>query len=239
MRMSSSDQRGFTLVELLIAMVVGTVVMTAALTMLVSANRAQKDVEDRVEAVQRGRALVEEMARPLRAMSCPLTTTFAVTAASSDSITFFADADADQDFDPIQYRMSAVMTNGRLSGARLERWDGVAVPAPPATITAPATTTRTLATNLSPALSDTGAELPLLNYGYYTTRNSETMADVPAGTVPANFINRLVRFDVRFSAQPIAVRGSTRRDVSSQQETSIYARNVSREATTPSFECTG
>jgi prepilin-type N-terminal cleavage/methylation domain-containing protein len=68
-------ERGFTLVELLIALSVGSVVLLATFSMLdgsvVLTGRTQK----RVDATERGRLAMELVTRELRSQVCPSTTT--------------------------------------------------------------------------------------------------------------------------------------------------------------------
>lgn len=64
------DERGFTLVELVVTMAIGTVVMLAAGSLLDASTRASADVEDRAEAIDRGRRAMEDIVSRLRAQSC-------------------------------------------------------------------------------------------------------------------------------------------------------------------------
>ena len=66
-----SDERGTTLVELLVAMAVGMVVLFAIFTTVEVARRSQATTSARVEALQRGRAGMEQTTRLLRSAACP------------------------------------------------------------------------------------------------------------------------------------------------------------------------
>ena len=66
-----TDERGTTLVELLVAMAVGMVVLFAIFTTVEVARRSQATTSARVEALQRGRVGMEQVTRLLRSAACP------------------------------------------------------------------------------------------------------------------------------------------------------------------------
>lgn len=103
------SERGFTLIELLVAMLVGVLVITAAFTILDVSTTASKQVVDRVDATQRGRNGMDQVVQQLRAVACPpVGGESSVVAAGPSSITFYADLDGDEDFNPVQRRIRAV-----------------------------------------------------------------------------------------------------------------------------------
>jgi prepilin-type N-terminal cleavage/methylation domain-containing protein len=88
-----SDQHGFTIVELLAAMVIGIIVLLAAFTVLDTAGQNQVKVANRAEAAQRGRQAMENMTQQLRSMVCLSASTpaRAVVDGTADQVTFYAD----------------------------------------------------------------------------------------------------------------------------------------------------
>jgi prepilin-type N-terminal cleavage/methylation domain-containing protein len=72
-----SDEAGFTLIEMLTAMTVGLVVVAAALVLVSHASRLTTTTQNRVDALQRGRAGLEAMVTELRSGVCvsPMPTT--------------------------------------------------------------------------------------------------------------------------------------------------------------------
>jgi type II secretory pathway pseudopilin PulG len=68
-----ADEAGFTIVELLTAMVVGLIVLGAAFVLVGRATALQSRTQDRVDAHQRGRAALETMVSELRSGTCALT----------------------------------------------------------------------------------------------------------------------------------------------------------------------
>jgi prepilin-type N-terminal cleavage/methylation domain-containing protein len=72
------SERGFTLVELLIALSVGSVVMLATFSMLDGSVVLTGKTQKRVDATQRGRLAMELITRQLRSQVCPNATTPAI-----------------------------------------------------------------------------------------------------------------------------------------------------------------
>jgi len=73
MRARLADERGFTIVEVLTAMVVGLVVLGAAFVLVGRASDLQAKTQNRVDAHQRGRAALEAMVTELRSGTCAMT----------------------------------------------------------------------------------------------------------------------------------------------------------------------
>lgn len=72
MRRALRDERGITLIEVLVTASIGMVVLVAAMTFLVTAQGSTQRISARVEATQLARTQVEQMTQQLRAMVCPL-----------------------------------------------------------------------------------------------------------------------------------------------------------------------
>lgn len=89
LRQLNSDESGFTLTELLTAMVIGLVVLMAAFMLLDRTVASTARVSDRQEAVQRGRLTMELMTRQLRSQVC-LADDTPILAGDDNSVTFYA-----------------------------------------------------------------------------------------------------------------------------------------------------
>ena len=89
LRQLNSDESGFTLPELLTAMVIGLVVLMAAFMLLDRTVASTARVSDRQEAVQRGRLTMELMTRQLRSQVC-LADDTPILAGDDNSVTFYA-----------------------------------------------------------------------------------------------------------------------------------------------------
>jgi prepilin-type N-terminal cleavage/methylation domain-containing protein len=85
-----SDERGFSLIELLVAMVIGMIVLLAAFMVLDRTISASGQVADRSEALQRGRQAMELISRQLRSQVC-VGTTKPIISGTDTSISFYAD----------------------------------------------------------------------------------------------------------------------------------------------------
>jgi prepilin-type N-terminal cleavage/methylation domain-containing protein len=85
-----SDERGFSLPELLMAMFVGMVVLMAAFMLLDRTISASGQVADRTEALQRGRLSMDLITRQLRSQVC-VGVTPPIVSGTDDSVSFYAD----------------------------------------------------------------------------------------------------------------------------------------------------
>ena len=86
-----ADQRGMTLIELLVAMSVGTVVLLAAFMLIDRSFSASGQIADRTDALQRGRQAMLLMSRQLRSQVCVGTVTNPMVAAEDNTVTFYSD----------------------------------------------------------------------------------------------------------------------------------------------------
>jgi prepilin-type N-terminal cleavage/methylation domain-containing protein len=94
------DDAGFTLTEVLLALVIGSIIVTASFTLLDVVMRRAGEVDQRVDTAQRGRMLMDIMTRQLRSQICqtadvpPIKLTTSGTAANGSyqqTVTFYTD----------------------------------------------------------------------------------------------------------------------------------------------------
>ena len=90
-RLRLSDERGFTLPELLVAMSVGMIVLLAAFMVLDRSFTASGEIADRSDALQRGRQALDTMTRQLRSQVCLGKTNNPIISGTGTSVTFYAD----------------------------------------------------------------------------------------------------------------------------------------------------
>jgi Tfp pilus assembly protein PilW len=83
-----SNSRGFTLMELVVAMALGMIVILAAFTVIDRTFLTNKAISDREDALQRGRLTLEQMTRQIRSMTCAGQAT-PVTVGKDDSMSFY------------------------------------------------------------------------------------------------------------------------------------------------------
>jgi prepilin-type N-terminal cleavage/methylation domain-containing protein len=85
------DERGFTLIELVMASSVGLVILGSATLITTGAARHNGEVANRTDATQRGRLAMERMERLLRSQVCTTASAFPVASARATDVTFYAD----------------------------------------------------------------------------------------------------------------------------------------------------
>jgi type II secretory pathway pseudopilin PulG len=93
------EEGGFTLVELLTATVIGTVILLVSFSMLDTTIRSFGSSEARTDVAQRGRLALDNVTQRLRSPVCIEPSTSAVLSATPTSISFWSDLTG-SDFDP-------------------------------------------------------------------------------------------------------------------------------------------
>jgi prepilin-type N-terminal cleavage/methylation domain-containing protein len=88
-RRSLAAEGGFTLPELMISIVVGTLVIIAAYGLLDASRSGALKVTDRVDATQRGRLAMDEIVRELRSQVCLDPAAGAIADGRDNSVTFY------------------------------------------------------------------------------------------------------------------------------------------------------
>jgi prepilin-type N-terminal cleavage/methylation domain-containing protein len=86
-----SDQRGFTVVELLVATTIGVGVLLGAFALSSSFQHAQTKVSDRSDAIARGRTAMEQIVQQLRSQVCLGPGYPAITYGDGSRVVFYAD----------------------------------------------------------------------------------------------------------------------------------------------------
>ena len=90
-RLRLRDQRGFTLVELLVSMTIGVAVLLATFAIFDSALLAQGRVDDRTDSIARGRTAMEQTVQQLRSQVCLGPSLPAIEYGDDDEVRFYAD----------------------------------------------------------------------------------------------------------------------------------------------------
>jgi Prokaryotic N-terminal methylation motif len=190
-------ERGFTLMEMVVACAVGMIILLALLNLLDSAQTASSRTVARVDGTQRGRVAMEQVTQRLRSQIClgsalPLITTDAASPSDANSITFYSDLGNGSDFLPEKRRIY-------VSGTDLKERIIAGTGLPPNTVFTAAPRDRTIAQNVKPVVQN-GVNLPY--FRYYAFDN----ATVPQPTVelkppltaadPKNIVQVVVAFRV-------------------------------------------
>lgn len=101
------NQRGFTLLEMLVSSAVFVIVLFAVYLMLMTSQITYARGENKVEIQQNARVAMQRMAREIRMSGYDPSnaSTTAIQAANANSITFIADLDGDDISDQVTYRL--------------------------------------------------------------------------------------------------------------------------------------
>lgn len=229
------DESGFTLIELLVSMLIGIIVVIAALNLMDVGARSSTRTVTRVDVTQRGRTVLAEVQRRLRSQVCLDPDTPPITSGDNNTVKYYSDTDGDAYFAPQWHWLwfDSTWKGGR--GAIREsvyRADQTATTGPPFTFTS-APTTRVLAEDV--------ALQPNTNFlRYYAYNATDTALSTPLDTnitgdvLPVNSMAKVVRIDVSFRMLPSRTNDSSGAPTGNQTDalrdgdfdTSVYARNT-------------
>lgn len=198
------DENGFTLVELLVASMLGIVVLLAAFSLIDAAVRGQRTTENRLDATTNGRNAMEQITRQLRAQMCFGRTAPPVISATGTRVEFYASVAPTpataSDRQTVQKRTLTYVPDGTTGrGSIVETVvDGNAT-APPFTqfgLTAPRT--RTIVANVAPPAGAGGA---LFRFWRYDPNAAPAMLALTT-PVAANQLQLIVQIETAFDAYP-------------------------------------
>jgi prepilin-type N-terminal cleavage/methylation domain-containing protein len=154
-------ERGFTLIEMLVASLVGVIVLLSLLNLLDASETASSRVTARVDGTQRGRVAMEQVTQRLRSQIClgaavPLIIGDAASPTDADSVTFYSDLGNGSDFLPEKRR---IYVSGNDLHERVIAGTGL----PPNTTFTATPRDRVILENIKPALQG-GTNLPYFRY---------------------------------------------------------------------------
>jgi prepilin-type N-terminal cleavage/methylation domain-containing protein len=211
------DERGFSLVELLVSLLIGTIVILAAWNILDATSSLGKRTQDRVDAAQRGRLAMDVIGSELRSQVClPGAIPPVVSGATSTDFTFYSNL-GDQDSPPQKRRFYL------LNGAIMEQsWQGTFAGSG-VTLTVNWAATPTTRTLIAP-VGQVGATPFFRFWGF--DANLPATINQPLDALPLSTTDagRVVQVDVSFAARPTGATASSKRDTIFQQ--SIYFRTA-------------
>jgi prepilin-type N-terminal cleavage/methylation domain-containing protein len=190
------DERGFTLVELLMTTVIGTIVLLAAFGIFDAALHAQTRVDDRSDSVARGRNAMEQVVQQLRSQVCLGPGYPAVAYGDGSHVTFYADL-ADTTFVPQKRDLT-------FAGGTLTERDYTGTPQagpPPYSFSGTPSRTRVIARNLANQKQG-AATVPFFTYYSFNAANPVRPANLLAVPLSAADMARVVQVTVAFAALP-------------------------------------
>jgi hypothetical protein len=193
LRQRLAGESGFTVMELLVASMLGMVVILAAAALMDGAQGHTTRIEGRVEGTQRGRVAMEQITQRLRSQVCVGTATPMIEA-TSNSVTFYADF-GDEAFTPEKRRL--YVSSGAL---REQVWNGSGTP-PNVTFPSLPDRSRVIATGIDQAKYETGTPLPFFSYYAYDGTNPREPRELLPSPVSETDRARLVRVVAAFRAR--------------------------------------
>jgi type II secretory pathway pseudopilin PulG len=191
------DESGQTLVELMIATVIGLIVVFAAFLMLENSMRQNTNISMREEATQKGRLAMELITRELRSQVCIGSATPAIVPGSNDTSITFTD-DLSGNVNPPMKRTltyvpaptgSPANTPGKITETRIQ---GAGFP-PNTTFNGPATTV-TVVTNVLPIQS-----VPVFQYYQFDTTTGGVGLFPTPMAIPLDAVRAAQAVDVKVS----------------------------------------
>ena len=202
------DESGFSLTELLTAMVIGSVVLAALLTLMTTGFTKSAEVTDRADAAQSGRSALDRMVTLFDSSICldPISSVAAippligsssnrtVTGSGDSYAAFYADLDGVSD-QPDKYTLTFDAATKTLTEQRYDSSGAL----PNITIAPSPTQTRVLANNVVQARSSSGVQLPVFRYFKYGAAGSIDMTAPPLATpIAQTDANTAVRVLITF-----------------------------------------
>jgi type II secretory pathway pseudopilin PulG len=195
-----NEESGFTLVELLVASMLGTLILWSAFALIDAGFRGQRTVENRLDAAATGRAAMEQVTRQLRAQVCLGTGVAPVLRAEDNLVEFYASvappAATPSARQAIQRRTIEYVPNGA-TGRGLIRETVVTGAGTPPNVTFTATPqVRTIVDNIAPV-----SGVPFFRYYRYDPVNSPEVLPIATPAVDADR-RVLVQVQTAFEAFP-------------------------------------
>jgi prepilin-type N-terminal cleavage/methylation domain-containing protein len=217
---------GFTLVELLAAMVIGLIVIFAGFNLIDTSVRVNASVAGRTDASQRGRLAMDDITRSLRSQVCANGVT-PITSATPTSVTFTADlsnGSRPPDRRTLTYSPSAdTVTQTVTPGSGTE----------PNVVFTGTTTSRVLLTDADPDPSVAGGAV--FQYFAVTPGTGGSQFTALGATVATADLPRIARIDIGLSVRP--ARSSTGDKRSVLFDDSVIVRSVNPDSASPVATC--
>jgi Tfp pilus assembly protein PilW len=195
-----NDESGFTLVELLVASMVGTLILWSAFALVDAGFRGQRTVENRLDAASSGRAAMEQVTRQLRSQICLGTGTPPVVRAEDNLVEFYASVAAPaatpSGRQAIQRRTLEYIPNGATGRGRIRETVVTGTGNLPNVTFTATPVTRTIVDNIAPV-----SGVPIFRYYRYDPANAPEV--LPIATPAADNDRRsLIQVQTAFEAFP-------------------------------------
>jgi len=228
------QEEGFTLMEVLMATLVGFVVLAATMGLLESTVKLNTGVMGKTDAMQRGRLAMDKITQQLRSQVClDLDNPAILLGGTSDSVSFYADFSSADGKKPPQKRTLTLDTTKRSITSQIFKTT-VLKPLPTSYPASPSAVDPVLE-NVGPAKDSAGATLPFLTYYAYQTVNGHP-EPTQLLTTPLNkaAAARVARIDINFSVRPTGAKNDKQAVSVSDQ---IVARHADPNLSVPDPAC--
>jgi Tfp pilus assembly protein PilW len=207
--MSLRDERGMTLIEMLVTVSLGMIVLLALMDIADVSLRASARVEDRVEVSQRGRIAMDQIAQQIRSQVCLGPGSPAVTEGLDTSVTFYSQLG---DENSVPQRRRLFYDNGTITE---ETYVGNGTP-PNMNFSNNPTRVRDVISSVSPV----GAT-PVFQYYAFTNTDPPTPTELLPTPLSDADMARTVKIGVSFVVSPLKARNS---EVESVFQDDVYSR---------------
>jgi prepilin-type N-terminal cleavage/methylation domain-containing protein len=215
-RRLAREEDGFSLIELLTALALGSVVLTALMFVFTTGLTASGRVTDRVDSTARARLAMDRMTTLLNSQVClvnpdatsgQVATPPVVPASDGNAVTFYADLDGASDT-PNKYTITYNPTAKTLT---LASYAGIGQMATGITFPSTPSSTTLLADNVQGALNSGGTEDPV--FSYYAFTASGTVDETAPLVTPISIADsvKVVRVGVKFQANSTRTKTDDRR----------------------------
>jgi prepilin-type N-terminal cleavage/methylation domain-containing protein len=214
------DERGMTLIEMLVAMSVGVILLLAAFMLLDRSFSATGKIADRQDALQRGRQAMELVTRQLRSQVCVGTSNVPMVSGTDSSVTFYGSLS--ESSTNVTKRTLTFSSTG--SGSITESVVAGAGTYPNLTFTGTPTTT-TLLTNVQQVQDSAGPPVVLRPvFKYYRYKAGAPVGDLELMNTPLSTadLGRVALIKVAFRS--FAVRPIANDNDSTVLEDDVYIR---------------
>jgi prepilin-type N-terminal cleavage/methylation domain-containing protein len=221
------SQRGVTLPELMIAMMIGLMTGLAAYAVIDTSVKQTNAIAGRVNATQRGRLVMDTMTRQLRSQVCFSPVIPALIDASDDKVTFYADlSDGSR---PLEKRELAYTAATKRITERV--WAGVAG----TPITHPTVTSNRVLLDdvVKRVLKPSGTILPTFRYYAYNTLVPPRPTVLLATPLSTTDLARVAKIDIGFNTLPPASKSTPSSSMTLQNEVYVRVANPNDPAPTP------
>jgi prepilin-type N-terminal cleavage/methylation domain-containing protein len=219
MRRLRTDDSGFSLIELLAAMLVAGILLTAVMNVFINGVKGASRVQDRVDSQQRGRLAMDRVTSLLSSQVCLSSSIPPVVGGTSTdkSVTFYGDLQGASNT-PSRYTLTWSAAAKTLTEYQYTAASG-SLTSPPIVWSGTPAVTRLIASNVWPAQDDAGTDLPVFSYYRFEADGTVNLAN----PIALNGSSQLALAD----ADDVVQVGVAFRVVPAKSITSVDARSTS------------